>query len=147
MAPKSSPLLITGLKVTPSSAPTLRDSCRQRLLPWPVLSAQNVVELRTEGGVVGLEKPTAGACEPRLLIACGRVAGWPECVWLSKIRPTVTGDGVYRCVPWATGRRFCELVGGPVRDPVEFAAYLFFRYAADHPVILSDPRLVDPWAG
>ena len=43
----------------------------------------------------------------------------------------------------ATGRRFCELVGGPVRDSVEFAAYLFFRYAADHPVVLSDPRLVD----
>src|SRR5262249_28756683 len=43
----------------------------------------------------------------------------------------------------ATGRRLCELIGGPVRDPVEFAAYLFFRYAADHPVILSDPHLVD----
>ena len=43
----------------------------------------------------------------------------------------------------ATERRFCELVGGPVRDSVEFAAYLFFRYAADHPEILSDPRLVD----
>ena len=44
----------------------------------------------------------------------------------------------------ATGRRVCELVGGPVRDPVEFAAYLFYRYAADHPVILADPHLVDP---
>src|SRR5262249_41756414 len=43
----------------------------------------------------------------------------------------------------ATGRRLCELVGGPVRDPVEFAAYLFYRYAADHPVILADPHLVD----
>ena len=43
----------------------------------------------------------------------------------------------------ATGRRFCELVGGPVRDSVEFAAYLFYRYAADHPIVLSDPRLVD----
>jgi glucarate dehydratase len=43
----------------------------------------------------------------------------------------------------ATGRRFCEFFGGPVRDSVEFAAYLFFRYASDHPVVLSDPRLVD----
>ena len=42
----------------------------------------------------------------------------------------------------ATGRRLCELLGGPVRDPVEFAAYLFYRYAADHPVILADPRMV-----
>ena len=30
-----------------------------------------------------------------------------------------------------------------MRDSVEFAAYLFYRYAADHPVVLSDPRLVD----
>jgi glucarate dehydratase len=37
----------------------------------------------------------------------------------------------------------CELLGGPVRDEVEFAAYLFYRYAADHPKLLADPRLVD----
>jgi glucarate dehydratase len=42
-----------------------------------------------------------------------------------------------------TGRRLCELIGGPVRDPVEFAAYLFYRYAADHPTILADERIVD----
>jgi glucarate dehydratase len=30
-----------------------------------------------------------------------------------------------------------------VRDPVEFAAYLFYRFAADHPVVLADPHLVD----
>ncbi len=44
----------------------------------------------------------------------------------------------------ATGRRLCEMIGGPVRDAVEFAAYLFYRYAADHPVVLADPHLVDP---
>jgi len=43
----------------------------------------------------------------------------------------------------ATGRRVCELLGGPVRDPVEFAAYLFYRYAADHPRVLDDEHLVD----
>ena len=31
----------------------------------------------------------------------------------------------------ATGLRLCELLGGPVREEPEFAAYLFFRYAAD----------------
>ena len=41
----------------------------------------------------------------------------------------------------ATGRRLCELLGGPVRDPVEFAAYLFFRYPADHPLVLADDRM------
>ncbi len=39
----------------------------------------------------------------------------------------------------ATGRRLCELLGGPARDPVEFAAYLFYRYAADNPTVLADP--------
>ena len=42
----------------------------------------------------------------------------------------------------ATGRRLCELLGGPVRDPVEFAAYLFYRYPADHPVVMADPRMI-----
>jgi len=43
----------------------------------------------------------------------------------------------------ATNRRVCELLGGPVRDEVEFAAYLFYRYAADDPRALDDKRLVD----
>jgi glucarate dehydratase len=43
----------------------------------------------------------------------------------------------------ATGLRLCELFGGPVRDEPEFAAYLFFRYAADHPALLADKRIVD----
>ena len=30
-----------------------------------------------------------------------------------------------------------------MRDPVEFAAYLFYRYAADHPIVLADPHLAD----
>jgi glucarate dehydratase len=30
-----------------------------------------------------------------------------------------------------------------VREEPEFAAYLFFRYAADHPVLLADKRIVD----
>ncbi len=43
----------------------------------------------------------------------------------------------------AADLRLCELLGGPVRENPEFAAYLFFRYAADHPVLLADKRLVD----
>ena len=41
----------------------------------------------------------------------------------------------------ATGRCLCDLLGGPVRDPVEFAAYLFYRYPSDHPVVLADDRM------
>src|SRR5262245_1219672 len=43
----------------------------------------------------------------------------------------------------ATGLRLCELLGGPVREEPEFAAYLFFRYAADNPLLLADKRIVD----
>jgi glucarate dehydratase len=43
----------------------------------------------------------------------------------------------------ATGLRLCELLGGPVREDPEFAAYLFFRYSADNPTLLTDKRLVD----
>src|SRR5262245_53638413 len=43
----------------------------------------------------------------------------------------------------ATGLRVCDLLGGPVREDPEFAAYLFFRYAADNPVLLADKRVVD----
>ena len=43
----------------------------------------------------------------------------------------------------ATGLRLCELFGGPVREEPEFAAYLFYRYAADHPALLADKRIVD----
>jgi len=43
----------------------------------------------------------------------------------------------------AAGLRLCELLGGPVRDEIDVAAYLFFRYAADHPKLLADKRIVD----
>jgi glucarate dehydratase len=43
----------------------------------------------------------------------------------------------------ASGLRLCQLLGGPVREDPEFASYLFFRYAADHPALLADKRLVD----
>ena len=43
----------------------------------------------------------------------------------------------------ATGMRVCELFGGPVREEPEFASYLFYKYAADHPALLADKRIVD----
>jgi glucarate dehydratase len=43
----------------------------------------------------------------------------------------------------ATGMRMCELFGGPVREEPEFASYLFYRYAADHPKLLADARIAD----
>ena len=43
----------------------------------------------------------------------------------------------------ATGLRVCELFGGPVREEPEFASYLFYKYASDHPALLADKRIVD----
>ena len=66
----------------------------------------------------------------------------------------VIGDGEHSKFNWMAYAR-ARLEGlaeidspvrfrGATRDSVEFAAYLFYRYAADHPVILADPHLVDP---
>ena len=43
----------------------------------------------------------------------------------------------------AAGMRICELFGGPVREDPEFASYLFYKYAADHPALLADKRIQD----
>ena len=115
---------------------------------------RNVVELRTEGGIVGIGETHGGSDVTKALDRREQAAPGPERVQLTESlrrQLQTMSMAAYAAVEMAcidacahaTGRRFCELVGGPVRDSVEFAAYLFFRYAADHPVILSDPRLVD----
>ena len=149
--PQGSPLLITGLKVTPIAVPDP-----------PILAAsgchgpyflRNVVELRAEGGIVGIGETHGGSDITRALERAGQVLtgqnafgyrkfGRPLQVMSVAAHAAIEMACIDACAR-ATGRRFCELVGGPVRDWVEFAAYLFFRYAADHPVVLSDPRLVD----
>ncbi len=149
--PQVSPLKITGLKVTPIAVPDP-----------PILAAsgchgpyflRNVVELRAEGGIVGLGETHGGSDVTRELERAGQVLnGQNAFAYRTFARlPQMTGVAAYAAIEMAcidacaraAGRRFCELVGGPVRDSVEFAAYLFFRYAADHPVVMSDPRLVD----
>jgi glucarate dehydratase len=150
-APQGSPLAITGLKVTPIALPDP-----------PILAAsgchgpyflRNVVELRTEGGIVGIGETHGGSDVTRALDRAGQFLLGQNAFGYRKFARSlqVMSMPAYAAVEMAcidacaraTGRRFCELVGGPVRDSVEFAAYLFYRYAADHPVILSDPRLVD----
>ncbi|HZW31969.1 MAG TPA: enolase C-terminal domain-like protein [Isosphaeraceae bacterium] len=145
------PLTITGLTVTPIALPDP-----------PLLAAsgchgpyflRNVVELQTEGGIVGLGETPGGASVTAALERARRMVVGQNAFAYRKFARDVQalGMGAYAGIELAcldacaraTGRRLCELVGGPVRDPVEFAAYLFYRYAADHPVILADPHLVD----
>jgi glucarate dehydratase len=144
-------LTITGLTVTPIA------------LPDPPLLAssgchgpyflRNVVELNTDGGIVGLGETHGGAgVTTGLEKARDIVVGQSALAYRKFARELqALGMGVYAGIELAcldacgraTGRRLCELIGGPVRESVEFAAYLFYRYAADHPVILADPHLAD----
>jgi glucarate dehydratase len=146
------PLTITELKVTPIA------------LPDPPLLAssgchgpyflRNVVELKTVGGILGLGETHGGqGVTAALEKARSIVIGQNALAYRKFARELqALGMSAYAGIELAcldagaraTGRRLCELVGGPVRDPVEFAAYLFYRYAADHPVVLADPHLVDP---
>lgn len=122
---------------------------------------RTIVQLKTEGGIVGLgEVPGGEGAVTALMQARKLVVGTDAFAYrrladrLLAISPGCYAGIELACLDAcgrATGRRLCELVGGPVRDSVEFAAYLFFRYAADHPIILADPhrvgdrRAIDDW--
>ncbi len=151
MVPARDRLTITGLKVTPIA------------LPDPPLLAssgchgpyflRNVIELQTEGGIVGIgEIPGGEGVTGAVRKATDLMVGQNAFAYRKRARELQgLGMGVYAGIELAcldacaraTGRRLCEMIGGPVRDSVEFAAYLFYRYAADHPVILADPHLAD----
>jgi glucarate dehydratase len=144
-------LTITGMTVTPIA------------LPDPPLLAssgchgpyflRNVIELTTAGGPIGLGETVGGAGVTAALekardIVVGRsaLAYRKFAHELQALNMAAYAGIELACLDAcarATGRRLCELIGGPVRESVEFAAYLFYRYAADHPVILADPHVAD----
>jgi glucarate dehydratase len=144
-------LRITELNITPIALPDP-----------PILASsgchgpyflRNIIELRTEEGIVGIGETHGGeAVTQGLLTARPLVLGQTATSYrrfAGAIRRL--GNSCYAGIELAcldalgraTGRPLCELLGGPVRDRVEFAAYLFYRYAADHPAVLNDPRLCD----
>lgn len=148
---QSPALTITGLRVTPIAIPDP-----------PLLAAsgchgpyflRNIVEIETEGGIIGLGETYGG---PRvteaLLKARETIVGQNAFAVRRFSRPLGTLDAAcfaaveLACLDAcgrATGRRLCELLGGPVREEVEFAAYLFYRFAADRAELLADPRIAD----
>ena len=142
---------ITGLKVTPIALPDP-----------PILAAsgchgpyflRNVVELETDAGIVGLGETVGGqGMTSSLEKARDVIMGRSIFAYRTFAKPLrALGEGCYAGIELAcldaagkaTGRRLVELLGGPVRDPVPLAAYLFYRYSADHPIILADSRRVD----
>jgi glucarate dehydratase len=149
--PRSAPLKITDLTVTPIALPDP-----------PLLNVggchgpyflRNVVQLKTDGGIVGIGETSGGEAARRALEqARPLIIGQNAFAWrafrsaLEKLHVACYAAIELACLDAcgrATGRRLCELIGGPVRDEVEFSAYLFYRYAADDPRLLADPRLVD----
>jgi glucarate dehydratase len=148
---KASALRITEITITPIALPDP-----------PLLAAsgchgpyflRNIVELRTDAGVVGIgethggEGVTRALEKAREIVRGGNAFGYRGFAReLTALSPSAYAGIELACLDAcarASGRRICELLGGPVRDEVEFAAYLFYRYAADDPIILADPHLAD----
>ena len=145
------PLKITGLRVTPIALPDP-----------PILAAsgchgpyflRNIVQLECEGRITGIAETQGGERVTQALEKVrNSVVGQNAFAYRSFMPDIVRANvGAWAGIELAcldacgraTNRRLCELLGGPVRDEVEFAAYLFFRYAADHPKLLADRRIVD----
>src|SRR5919202_3718146 len=94
-----------------------------------------VVRLRTEDGLEGLGEGPGGGLYVQELTAAGRPAGGahpyhPEALRVLIARPRVFSTIEVACldlVGKATGRPIYDLLGGPARRRVPFAAYLFFK--------------------
>lgn len=148
---RPAPLKITGLRVTPIALPDP-----------PLLAAhgchgpyflRNLVQLETDAKIIGIGETRGGESTTNALTkAAELVVGQNAFSYrnfareLYKLSPAAYAAVELACLDAcgkATKRRLCELLGGPVRQEVDFAAYLFYRYAADHPRLLADRRVVD----
>src|SRR6185503_15515942 len=114
---------------------------------------RTIVEIVTAGGIIGVGE-TSGSERGvgELKRAVNSIVGKSATAYRTFPEPPLNlSNRGYAAVEVAcldaigkaTGLRLCDLLGGPVREDPEFAAYLFFRYAADNPVLLADKRVVD----
>jgi glucarate dehydratase len=144
-------LKITKVTITPIALPDP-----------PILAAmgchgpyflRNVVEIETADGIRGLGETKGNAEVTKALEEAASLVVGQSATAYRRFAAEINalGRGVYAGIELAcldalgkaTNRRLCELLGGPVRNEVEFSSYLFYRYAADHPKLLADPRIVD----
>lgn len=148
---RPAPLKITGLRVTPVALPDP-----------PLLAAsgchgpyflRTIVEVETDAGITGIgetrgdERRLAALEKARTHVLGKNAFAWRSfAAEVTRLDASAYAGIELACLDAcgkATGRRLCELLGGPVREELEFAAYLFFRYAADHPRLIDDERIVD----
>jgi glucarate dehydratase len=142
---------ITELRVTPLAVPDppLRNS-------WGVhepFALRTLVELVTDEGLVGLGETYGGEAMVRALQNAARHVVGADPYQLEPLRRLINNPRVYApievacldLIGKATGRPVCDLLGGRVRDRVEFAAYLFFKYAGDDEwgEVLTPEQMVD----
>ncbi|MEA2709125.1 MAG: glucarate dehydratase [Phycisphaerales bacterium] len=150
-AAKTKDLTIKELRFTPVAIPDP-----------PILSAagchgpyflRTIIEVVTSDGITGVGETRGGdAMLGELNRASKKLIGQSA---LNYRKITSSADELTRralggievacldAIGRATGMRVCELFGGPVREDPEFASYLFYKYAADHPALLADKRIVD----
>jgi glucarate dehydratase len=150
-ARKTPPLKVTAVTITPIALPDP-----------PILAAsgchgpyflRNIVEIKTDAGITGIGETHGGQRKLNALRKATKLVVGKDAFAYRAFRKTVSqlGNDVYAGIELAcldaagkaVGKRLCELLGGPVREEVEFSAYLFYRFPADHKQVLSDPRLVD----
>lgn len=147
----ASNLTITGLKVTPIALPDppilAHGGCHG---PYFL---RNIVEIETDAEIIGIGE-THGSqrvtqaleASRKLVVGTSAFAYRKFAAEVGKLSRGCFAGIELACldaIGKATGRRLCELLGGPVRERIELSSYLFFRYAADHPKLLADPRVVD----
>ncbi len=146
------PLKIAGLKVTPIALPDPpllnASGCH-----GPYFLRNVVVEIETDSGVIGIGETVGGQGATNALErAGGIIKGRDAFAYRGFARDLIAlSPGCYAGIELAcldacgkaSGRSLGAMLGGPVRESAEFAAYLFFRYAADHPTILTDPHKVE----
>ncbi len=129
---------ITSLEATPVAVPDppLRNS-------WGVHAPyflRTILRLRTDDGLVGVSETYGPDNVGPLAIERARqtvIGRSPDEIQRFGYRlgaPAIAGAIEVACLDLigrATGRRVCDLLGGPVRERVPFSAYLFFKYAGE----------------
>ena len=130
---------ITGLRVTPVAVPDppLRNS-------WGVhapFALRNIIEMDTDEGIVGISEANGGAALLGELQSAGKSIIGEDPMHLErlrlKLRDRTRAYAAIEVACWdaigkAQNRPVYSLLGGKVRERVQFASYLFYKYASDN---------------
>jgi len=125
---------ITELLVTPVAFPDppLRNSTGVHQ-PYAL---RNIIQLKTDEGVEGVGETYGGEARQKELEATWEQVLGQDPRNLESLRLRIEEASIYSAIEVACldavgkarGESVSQLLGGPVRDRVEFSAYLFFKY-------------------